>query len=59
MTDECRRPDFCDGSYTQYCDDLRDHYNISCILEDHDATDILDFMQTYWKDYQGEDESFW
>lgn len=53
------RPDFCDGSYTSYCDDSRDYYNITCILESYGATDVLSVMQTYWKDDDGDDEVFW
>ncbi|THY55359.1 ribonuclease T2 [Aureobasidium pullulans] len=32
---------------------------IGCILEDKGHGDILTYMETYWKDYQGDDESFW
>ena len=54
-------PDFCDGSYTQYCDDKREHYNISCILEAAGpiGQSTLAYMEKYWKDQSGGDESFW
>lgn len=52
-------PDFCDGSYTQYCDESRQYTNISCILEAAGKYNLLDFMREYWKDDGGEDEEFW
>ncbi|TRX97601.1 hypothetical protein FHL15_001356 [Xylaria flabelliformis] len=51
-------PDNCDGTYEQYCDQNRQYTNISAILADK-APCTLKTMQTYWKDYQGDDESFW
>ena len=55
---ECR-PDHCDGTYDQYCDQNRQYTNISSIISAAGATDLLNYMNTYWKDYQGNDESFW
>lgn len=52
-------PDFCDGTYTQYCDSDRQYTNISDILTAAGATSTLDFMNTYWKNDDGTDESFW
>ncbi|KAL1297199.1 hypothetical protein AAFC00_004769 [Neodothiora populina] len=52
-------PDYCDGSYTSTCDKNRQYTNISCILESAGRDDLLDLMQTYWKDQSGGDESFW
>jgi len=52
-------PDFCDGSYTQYCDESRQYNNISCILESYGRKDLLTFMEKYWKDQSGDDQSFW
>ena len=45
-------PDYCDGSYTQYCDESRQYKNISCILEAAGAEGrtTLGFMEKYWKD---------
>ncbi|GAW21577.1 hypothetical protein ANO14919_111000 [Xylariales sp. No.14919] len=51
-------PDNCDGSYEQYCDQNRQYTNISAILQEK-ASCTLKTMQTYWKDYNGEDETFW
>lgn len=56
---EVVRPDHCDGSFSQYCDESRQYTNISQILQSFGQTDLLDFMQTYWKDDGGDDESFW
>lgn len=52
-------PDHCDGTYDANCDDRRAYTNITQILQAAGATDTLSYMQTYWKDYQGNDESFW
>ncbi|KAL1957430.1 hypothetical protein VTO42DRAFT_5998 [Malbranchea cinnamomea] len=52
-------PDNCDGSYEQYCDPSREYENITAILESHDQGELLDYMNTFWKDYQGDDDSFW
>ena len=52
-------PDNCDGSYSQYCDDSRDNSNIRGTLQAAGATDTLNYMNTYWKDNGGDDESFW
>lgn len=53
------RPDNCDGTYEANCDPAREYTNIRQIISDAGATDLLSYMNTYWKDYQGDDESFW
>lgn len=53
------RPDNCDGTYEANCDPAREYTNIRQIISDAGATDLLSYMNTYWKDYQGNDESFW
>lgn len=53
------RPDKCDGTYEQYCDRSREYTNISAIISAAGKTELLDYMNTYWKDYQGDDEDFW
>jgi ribonuclease T2 len=58
LTDSAR-PDRCDGTYDANCDPSRAYTNISAILNSFGATDLLTYMGTYWKDYQGNDESFW
>ncbi|KAG9231310.1 ribonuclease Trv [Amylocarpus encephaloides] len=52
-------PDHCDGTYDANCDPSREFTNITAILEYYNKTDLLTYMNTYWKDYQGNDESFW
>jgi len=52
-------PDHCDGTYDANCDDRRAYTNITQILQAASDTATLSYMQTYWKDYQGNDESFW
>ncbi|KAL7783650.1 ribonuclease T2 [Trichoderma ceciliae] len=51
-------PDNCDGSFEQSCDSSRAYTNITAILQ-KTASCTLTYMQTYWKDNQGNDESFW
>lgn len=53
------RPDRCDGTYDANCDPSRAYTNISAIITSFGATDLLQYMSTYWKDYKGNDESFW
>ena len=53
------RPDRCDGTYDANCDSSRAYSNITAILNSFGATDLLSYMSTYWKDYKGDDESFW
>ncbi|KAF2470361.1 ribonuclease T2 [Lindgomyces ingoldianus] len=52
-------PDRCDGTYDANCDTTRDYSNISAIIQSFGKTDLLSYMQTYWKDYQGNDQTFW
>ncbi|KAA6406401.1 MAG: ribonuclease T2 [Lasallia pustulata] len=52
-------PDHCDGTFDQYCDSSRQYTNITAILQSYGATDLLGYMDTYWKDQAGDDESFW
>lgn len=53
------RPDNCDGTYDAYCDASRQYTNVTDILQSFGATDLLNYMNVYWKDYKGNDESFW
>ncbi|ERF70347.1 hypothetical protein EPUS_07612 [Endocarpon pusillum Z07020] len=52
-------PDLCDGTYEANCDHARKYSNISSILTAGGGEDVLDYMQTYWKDYQGDDQNLW
>ncbi|PQK11919.1 hypothetical protein BB8028_0003g05390 [Beauveria bassiana] len=52
-------PDNCDGSYPAQCDADRAYTNLTAILQANGADDTLDYMNRYWKDYKGDDESFW
>jgi ribonuclease T2 len=52
-------PDNCDGTYEANCDPKRAYTNITEILQAAGADETLSYMQKYWKDYQGNDESFW
>ena len=52
-------PDNCDGTYEANCDPRRAYTNITEILQAAGADETLEIMQKYWKDYKGDDESFW
>ncbi|RFU34240.1 hypothetical protein B7463_g2081, partial [Scytalidium lignicola] len=52
-------PDHCDGTYDSNCDAVREYTNITAILQSYNRTDLLTYMNQYWKDYTGNDESFW
>jgi ribonuclease T2 len=52
-------PDLCDGTYEASCDSSREYTGIGDILKSFGKTDLLNYMNTYWKDYQGNDETFW
>ncbi|GAA5915732.1 ribonuclease T2 [Sporobolomyces salmoneus] len=52
-------PDNCDGSYEQYCDQRRQYTDIRGKLQKYARAGLVDYMDVYWKDYQGDDESFW
>lgn len=53
------RPDNCDGTYESSCDSERAYSNITAILQDQDLGDLVDYMDEYWVDINGENESFW
>lgn len=55
------RPDHCDGTYDSNCDTGRAYKNITQILQAFGKTDLLSYMQTYWKNDpdDGSDEEFW
>lgn len=52
-------PDNCDTTFTENCDPSRAYTDIAGILTDAGATETLSFMQTFWKDINGNDETFW
>ncbi|KAJ6575435.1 ribonuclease T2-like protein [Mycena capillaripes] len=52
-------PDHCDGTFDESCDSSRAYTGISSLLTAQGASDTLSFMNTYWKDINGKDETFW
>ena len=54
-----RRPDNCDGTYSQNCDESRQYTNITDILQYYGATSLLDYMNQYWVSDNGDEEKFW
>lgn len=53
------RPDHCDGTYSANCDPSRFYSNITDILTSFGKTNLLAYMNIYWKNDDGTDESFW
>ncbi|KAG0648795.1 Ribonuclease T2 [Hyphodiscus hymeniophilus] len=52
-------PDHCDGTYDSNCDSSRAYTNITQILQSYGKTDLLAYMNEYWLDENGDNESFW
>lgn len=52
-------PDHCDGTFDSSCDSTRAYTNITAILKSFGKTDLLAYMNTYWVDLDGDNESFW
>ncbi|KAK4864021.1 hypothetical protein LT330_010231 [Penicillium expansum] len=52
-------PDNCDGTYQSSCDSERAYSNITAILQDQDLGDLVDYMDDYWVDINGDNENFW
>ncbi|BGP52536.1 hypothetical protein JCM8202_003174 [Rhodotorula sphaerocarpa] len=52
-------PDNCDGSYDAYCDPSREYQDTKTILQNNAPPSLLKYMNEYWKDYKGDDNSFW
>lgn len=52
-------PDHCDGTYDSNCDASRAYTGIGSILTAFGEQSTLDYMNTYWKDINGDDETFW
>ncbi|KUJ21753.1 ribonuclease T2 [Mollisia scopiformis] len=52
-------PDHCDGTYDSNCDASRAYTNITAILQSYGKTDLLSYMNAYWVDIDGDNESFW
>ncbi|KAF3350403.1 hypothetical protein VD0002_g2119 [Verticillium dahliae] len=51
-------PENCDGTYEQFCAPEREYTNITAILAAASPCS-LKYMDTFWKDQNGNDESFW
>ncbi|KAJ6622915.1 ribonuclease [Mycena sp. CBHHK59/15] len=49
----------CDLTFTENCDSSRDYTGIASLLTAQGASNTLSFMQTFWKDINGNDETFW
>ncbi|KAJ7087541.1 ribonuclease T2 [Mycena belliarum] len=52
-------PDKCDLTFSQNCDPSRAYTGIASLLTAQGASSTLSFMNTFWKDINGKDETFW
>ncbi|KAF8608200.1 ribonuclease Le37 [Ceratobasidium sp. AG-I] len=52
-------PDHCDGNFDSSCDAARAYTDIESILTNGGAGDLLNYMRTYWKALNGDDEHLW
>ncbi|KIJ53795.1 hypothetical protein M422DRAFT_222496 [Sphaerobolus stellatus SS14] len=52
-------PDNCDGSFKENCDSSRDYTDIGTIISNAGQTALLNFMNTFWLDINGQNEQFW
>ena len=52
-------PDNCDGTFEASCDSSRAYTGIPAALTAAGEDDTLTYMNKYWKDWEGDDESFW
>ncbi|CAG8956125.1 hypothetical protein HYFRA_00012042 [Hymenoscyphus fraxineus] len=52
-------PDHCDGSYDSNCDSSRAYTGIGSILKSFGKNDLVSYMNQYWVDIDGDNESFW
>ncbi|KAJ7706869.1 ribonuclease T2-like protein [Mycena rosella] len=52
-------PDHCDLTFSENCDPSRAYTNIGGLLSEQGAQATLEYMQTYWVDIDGKDETFW
>ncbi|KAH8832272.1 ribonuclease T2 [Flagelloscypha sp. PMI_526] len=52
-------PDNCDGTYEESCDSSRAYTGIGTLLTAQGYSSTLTYMNTYWKNNAGTDESLW
>ena len=47
------------GTFDKNCDQKRENSDIRGVLKKFGKDDVLKDMDTYWKDYNGNDDTFW
>ncbi|CAF3499172.1 unnamed protein product [Fusarium graminearum] len=52
-------PDYCDGTYPQFCDKSREYTDIKSIVSKFLGNSTLSYMDKYWVSQDGNDESLW
>jgi len=52
-------PDHCDGTFDSSCDLSRAYTDITGTLQSAGETGLLSYMQDFWQDINGNDETFW
>lgn len=52
-------PDYCDGTYPQFCDSSREYTDIRGLVTKFASAATLSYIDTYWVSNSGTDESLW
>ncbi|KAH7210161.1 ribonuclease T2-like protein [Fusarium oxysporum] len=52
-------PDYCDGTYPQFCDKSREYTNIKDLVTKFLGKKTVSYMDKYWVSQDGNDESLW
>ncbi|RSL95219.1 Ribonuclease Trv [Fusarium ambrosium] len=52
-------PDYCDGTYPQFCDTSREYDDIRGIVSQFLGNSTLSYINKYWVSDNGDDESLW
>ncbi|KAG8893106.1 ribonuclease T2-like, partial [Tulasnella sp. 403] len=52
-------PDHCDGTWDQFCDPSREYPSITQVLQNNGKQALLDDMNQWWLDQNGNNEQFW
>ncbi|KAG8891499.1 ribonuclease T2-like, partial [Tulasnella sp. 408] len=48
-----------DGTYDSNCDASRNYASITQVLQNNGKSSLVTYMNQYWVDINGDNESFW
>lgn len=52
-------PDNCDGTWEEFCDPARYSTDVTAVLNKFGKTDTLNYMKTYWRSNNNNDDGLW